>query len=287
MGGAEPDMTISQLVSEGAGALDRASVPGAAYDARHLALFLKKWTFTEYSLKRNEDVDEAFLSTYRELIEKRAERIPLQYIMGTAPFFGHDFYVTPDVLIPRFDTENLVEAALSALKQKRGEEQRVLDLCTGSGCVPISIMLEGIEGVICTGTDVSERALEVARRNAEHFHVQVNFFKSDLFEEVDGEYAIITSNPPYIRPEEIAALDPEVRDHEPRLALDGGPDGLFFYRKIFTEAPKHLMEGGRLMMEIGADQRKDVQMLALEAGFDECHFCKDLSGHDRVAIARK
>ncbi|MEE3420484.1 MAG: peptide chain release factor N(5)-glutamine methyltransferase [Lachnospiraceae bacterium] len=278
-------MTIREAVAKGTRTLESASVPEAAYDARTLALFVLKWSFTEYSLRRNDQADPFFLHVYEELIKRRAERIPLQYITGEAPFFGHTFYVTPDVLIPRYDTETLVETALTLLGQTKGEAD-VLDMCTGSGCVPISIMMEHREGVRCTGADISRSALHVARKNAEKMHVEVLFLLSDLFQTVSGEYDIITANPPYIRPDVIETLDPEVRDHEPHLALDGGEDGLAFYRRIARDARGHLKEDAFLLMEIGADQAEDVISICRGAGYSSCEVKKDLSGRDRVAVAR-
>lgn len=280
-------MTIQDAVREGTRVLEKVSLPEAAYDARALALFLRKWSYTDYALRRKENADDAFLRTYQELIARRAERIPLQYITGTAPFFGRDFYVTPDVLIPRFDTETLVEAALKAMDEKKGKEMDVLDLCTGSGCIPISLALQFPERAHYSGTDISLKALAVARHNAEHLHAKVNFYPGDLFAEVRGEYDIITANPPYIQSDVIKTLDPEVRDHEPHLALDGGADGLAFYRRIVKEAPLYLKTHGLLMMEIGADQGAEVVRLAQKAGFSSVRIEQDLAGHDRVAAARK
>lgn len=214
-----------------------------------------------------------------DLIEKRANNIPLQYLIGTQEFMGLEFEVAENVLIPRQDTEILVEEVLQICDNKS-----VLDLCTGSGCIIISLAkLSNLKRAV--GIDISIKALEIAKKNAKKLHVDVNFYKSDLFEKVEGNYDIIVSNPPYIKSKDLLSLMPEVRDHEPKLALDAGPDGLIFYQRIIDELPKFLNPGGHVFFEIGYDQGEDVKRLLDKAGFTDINIKKDLSGLDRVVKA--
>ncbi|MDE7300163.1 MAG: peptide chain release factor N(5)-glutamine methyltransferase, partial [Lachnospiraceae bacterium] len=204
------------------------------------------------------------------------EHIPLQYLTGSQEFMGMEFQVTRDVLIPRQDTERLVEEVLRCCSGKR-----VLDVCTGSGCIIISLAkLAKLKEA--AGCDLSEKALAVAGANAGKLGAQVRFFQSDMFSCVDGRYDIIVSNPPYIRSEDIDGLMPEVRCHEPRMALDGGEDGLSFYRLIAGQAGQFLVPDGRLYLEIGCDQAEAVSELLRQRGFRELMVVKDYAGLDRV-----
>ena len=238
---------------------------------------------------------------------KREKRIPLQHITGEAYFYGYRFLVDESVLVPRFDTEILVEKALGFLKSvvdaknppeaqraredvigEHSGEIRVLDMCTGSGCIAISIEREGArrcDQIEVSACDISEAALEIARKNAGINGSRVQFFKSDMFDSVDGRYDLIVSNPPYIRTAEIETLAPEVRDHDPMLALDGGADGLLFYRRIADGAVRHLKVGGRIYLEIGCDQYEDVRAILENAGFSRVDLTRDLAGKDRVVSA--
>ena len=198
---------------------------------------------------------------------------------------GYEFLVNDQVLVPRQDTENLVEEAYRHIKEKLKKEPnkkvQVLDVCTGSGCILLSLMkLCGqIEG---NGVDISEGALEVARQNGERLKADAVFRKSDLFENVEGAYDIIVSNPPYIRTDVIETLSEEVRLHEPYQALDGKADGLYFYRRIITEARSYLKPGGHIFFEIGYDQGEAVKNLLLEDGYTDVEVHQDLAGLDRV-----
>lgn len=217
---------------------------------------------------------------YEEAIERRSQRIPLQQITGSQEFMGLTYQVNEHVLVPRQDTEILVEEVLRELM----DGMRILDLCTGSGCILISLLhySNGCEGV---GIDISPDALAVARRNAAALlgtDKNYSFWESDLFAQVEGRYDVIVSNPPYICHVEIENLMPEVRDHEPMLALDGGEDGLDYYRRIVAESPAYLNGGGRLYLEIGCDQGDAVQKLLLEKGFREVNVVQDYAGLDRV-----
>lgn len=234
-----------------------------------------------YYLHMNEEILEEQKQEYASVLKKRAEHIPLQYITGEQEFMGHRFLVNSNVLIPRQDTEVLVEEAIKRVKPGMD----VLDMCTGSGCIIISI-LKNVSDVNAIAADVSKQALIVAKENAKLNEVSVRFETSDLFDHIKGEFDIIVSNPPYIRTEEITKLMPEVRDFEPFNALDGKEDGLYFYRKIVDEGKKYLKPGGYLMFEIGYDQGEEVVGLMRQAGYSEIKVVKDLAGLDRVVIGK-
>ncbi len=220
-------------------------------------------------------------SLYDELLQRRYRREPLSYITGIRDFMGLSMEVTSDVLIPEQDTENLVEEIM----REACDGDRILDLCTGSGCILLSLLhySNGSSGV---GTDLSERALSVAERNALKLGLSDRaFFRcGDLFEAVaeDERFDIIVSNPPYIRSDVIPGLSPEVRDHEPLMALDGGGDGLSFYRRIIPGAVRHLVAGGLLYLEIGYDQASQVARLMTEAGYYDVKTIRDYGGNDRI-----
>lgn len=224
---------------------------------------------------------------YFRLVEMRAGRKPLQYIVGRCEFMGLEFGVCGDVLIPRQDTEILAECAVDAIKKMRADREiKVLDMCAGSGCIGISIAK--FTGAKVTCVDISERAVECARENARRLEVSgVTFVKSDLFTDISGSYDLIVSNPPYIKSSDIAGLMPEVRDYEPALALDGSSDGLKFYRNITDSAVGHLNDGGVLMYEIGCDQAADVAQILKDNNFTDITIIKDLAGLDRVVRAGK
>ena len=280
-------MTYQELYRKACGILLEAGCREAQADARQLLFYVADLDLSSYALRMNEKVPEDISRRYLETIARRSAREPIQYITGEAPFFGYTFYVTPAVLIPRFDTEILVEEALRYVKP----DSHILDLCTGSGCILLTILAESRHryGDACevmgTASDISEDALSVAKYNDERLRTEANFILSDLFNNICGTYDIITTNPPYIPTEIVAGLEPEVRDHEPNLALDGKEDGLFFYRKIANEAGAYLREGGRLIMEIGFDQGEAVMQLLDKAGYTDVKCIKDLSGLDRVVMA--
>lgn len=218
---------------------------------------------------------------YRDLIARRCAREPLAYIVGSTDFMGLRFEVNPEVLIPEQDTENLVE---EILKEGRDGE-RILDLCTGSGCILLSL-LHYSNTSTGVGTDLSPKALDLSRRNADSLKLseRVQWRQGDLFEAVDPDekFDLITANPPYIASEVIPGLAEEVRCHEPRLALDGGTDGLAFYRRIIPEAVPHLVMGGLLCLEIGFDQGEDVSGMMRDAGYYDVSVIKDYGGNDRI-----
>ena len=237
---------------------------------------------TCYYMKQDAIIEEEKERSYRQLILRRAGHTPVQQLLGEAWFAGLPFYVNDQVLIPRQDTEVLVEEAKKRLKS--GDE--ILDLCTGSGCILLAI-LKSCEGIRGTGADLSENALLVAKENGERLGVPASWIRSDLFQNIEGKFNLITSNPPYIASEVIPGLMPEVRDHEPLLALDGGEDGLDFYRKIVSQAGAYLKKGGWLCLEIGYDQGQPLREMLLEAGYEEVEIIRDLAGLDRTAVGRR
>lgn len=229
------------------------------------------------------------MSAYENTLEKRASRIPLQQILGQQEFMGLTFFVNEHVLIPRQDTETLVELVLNEQKDKNIS---ILDMCTGSGCIAVS--LKKLGGYACVeGADISEEALKVAKRNSEEIlensdvnssRTGVIFRLSDMFSAFPEteRFNVIVSNPPYIPSAVIEGLEPEVRDHEPRGALDGTADGLYFYRILAEECAKHLTPGGHVYFEIGYDQGAAVKELLDIHGFKDTRVIQDLTGKDRV-----
>lgn len=222
------------------------------------------------------------LAGYRALVARRGKREPLQQILGSQEFDGLSFAVSPAVLIPRHDTETLLEQAVGCAPQAR----HILDIGTGSGCIAIALAKRLPEATI-TAVDLSSEALAVAQRNAEAHNATVEFLPGSFFEPVAGRrFDLVVSNPPYITTAELAGLQPEVRDHEPRLALDGGPDGLAAYRVIVAQAPAHLQPGGWLLLEVGAGQAGDVATLLAQAGFGAIITATDPGGIQRVVGGR-
>ncbi len=270
-------MTGKEMLSSGERILKDVGITEYKQDTWILFSEVTGWDMGEYLVNEDVPVLPESVEKFRILIKKRAERVPVQYILGHQSFMGLDFKVTTDVLIPRLDTEVLVEKASSYVKSG----DRILDMCTGSGCILISLLhgREGIEGV---GVDVSKSAVNIARENGILNNVPAEFSVSDLFENVSGKFDMIVSNPPYISSKDINDLMPEVRDFEPAGALDGGENGLDFYERIAKEAPSYLKDGGRIILEVGYNQAEAVKRLLLENGFTNIEITKDLAGIDRV-----
>lgn len=285
-------MTLFRLLTEGSRVLKQAGDPDGDNDARQLLMAAFHLDMVHFLLNRMQEMEDSEYNRsctelYRSMIEKRRRRCPLQQILGSQEFMGLEFYVNKHVLIPRQDTETLVELVL---EQQKNPQIRLLDLCTGSGCIAVSLAVKGGYRQV-TAADISEEALKVARRNWEKLrpeNQEMQFFQGDLFGALEADteaFDVITSNPPYIPTEVIRGLEPEVRDHEPMLALDGTADGLHFYRRIAAEAGQWLKPGGRIYLEIGYDQGAAVSGLLAEAGFTEIQVIKDLPGKDRVVTA--
>lgn len=271
-------MQYAKLYQIGKEQLQKAGITDAELDARLLLEFICHTDRNALYAHGDQEIEDEKMQDFLQLIEKRAVHIPLQHLTGEQNFMGLDFLVNEHVLIPRQDTEILVEEIMRDLH----DGIRILDMCTGSGCILLSLLhySNDCSGV---GVDVSEDALTVARQNADRLaEKQAVFIQSDLFERVEGSFDLIVSNPPYIRSQEIAGLMPEVREHEPHLALDGKDDGLHFYREIIKGAMPHLKRGGQLFFEIGYDQGEAVQALLAANGYTEIAVVKDYAGLDRV-----
>lgn len=274
-------MTLREAYEYGQEQLKIAGVEDANLDAWYLLEYVTGITRARYYMDMNRLLSEEEEAMYRACVARRAKHVPLQHITGVQEFMGLEFDVNEHVLIPRQDTEVLVESVLEVLESGMD----VLDMCTGSGCILISLLKRsGCESVSGTGVDISEKALEVACGNAKKLGVNANFIQSDLFSNVTGEYDVIVSNPPYIRTAVIEELQEEVKLHDPFLALDGKEDGLYFYRKIVEKALDYLKPNGRLYFEIGHDQGEAVSKIMTEAGFVNVTVKKDLAGLDRVVF---
>ena len=311
-------MTLEELYKKGTEMLKEANIENPSVDAFYLLEYAAGLNRTRYLMYKDQQVTELNIRQYTDLIEKRMTRIPYQYITGLADFAGLTFEVNPSVLIPRLDTEVLFEKAL----RNMGPKAYVLDLCTGSGALGISLKRyrPDIHMVL---SDISEDALRVAAANVGHNHMEVaeklnkaadpgdieygydlNFnirlIRSDVFdqmaaEEKDagperamvGKFDMIISNPPYVTDDEYESLMPEVRDHEPKLALTAGADGLDIYRRIAEDAPDFLKDNGKLLLEIGSGQADSVSSLLKENGFSDIEVVKDLAELDRVIICQK
>ena len=283
------------LVKEGEYRLARAHCMDPKIDAEELYCFMTGIDRVGLFLKAEEEVDSETEEKYLELIAKRASRIPLQHITGVQEFMGYSFKVNPDVLIPRQDTETLVTEAARIIqntpreklsffeKLKGSREWEVLDLCCGSGAVGISLA-KICGNVRVTATDISESALATAADNAKALRVKAKFLQGNMFEPVRGmKFDMIVTNPPYIRTNMISILQDEVKDHEPLAALDGGRDGLDFYRIIVEKAAEHMKPGGFLVMEIGHDQGEDLRKMLRDAKkYSPAEVIRDLPGRDRV-----
>ncbi|AAR36494.1 peptide chain release factor N(5)-glutamine methyltransferase [Geobacter sulfurreducens] len=222
------------------------------------------------------------LAACRGLVARRAKREPLQYILGTQEFCGLDFVVTPSVLIPRHDTEVIVEEAL----RRAPHAAAVLDIGVGSGCIAVALAKQ-LPHAQVVGVEQSPGAIALAQRNAERHGARVTLFEGSLFEPLgDQRFDLIVSNPPYIPTADLEALQPEVREYEPRAALDGGSDGLDFYRLIVPAAPEYLNPGGWLMVELGIGQAETVLGMFSRTGFCDCFTAQDPNGIDRVVGGR-
>lgn len=274
-------MNYTEAFLMGMQKLKEAEIGEAQLDAR---LLLEEVCGTDHNTllcHGDREVSEAEEEQYRKALEQRAVHVPLQHLLGYQDFMGLRFQVNEHVLIPRQDTEILVEEAMRYLH----DGMRILDLCTGSGCILLSLLhySNDCEGV---GVDISQEALQVAAQNAELLGIKADFLKSDLYEKVTGKFDLLVSNPPYIERKVIPTLMEEVREYDPYIALDGGEDGLDFYRRIIGGAQDYLKRGGQILMEIGSGQAKAVSELLREAGFKEIDVCRDFASLDRVVSGR-
>lgn len=278
------------LYQEGKKAL--AALPEGDLDARILLEEVCHTDMTELLAFPDREVTDDKAEEYRRFLSRRLQREPVAYITGHTGFMGYDFAVTKDVLIPEQDTETLVQEALSFLESRK-EPVRILDLCTGSGCILLSVLAslrEKGRKVRGIGTDISEKALQVAEQNRKALDLskEAAYYLGDLFAALPGDsgrFDAILSNPPYIPSRVMETLQPEVRDREPHIALDGGEDGLVFYRRIAEDAGERLVPGGMLFLEIGYDQAEAVTAILKKNGYRDIRITRDLGGNDRVASA--
>jgi release factor glutamine methyltransferase len=274
-------MTYREAIDNAEKKLKKADILDARNDAWLLLAMACQIDHTFYYVHMDEQMDPDQLNNYDTLIRKRGEHVPLQYITGEQEFMGLRFHVNSNVLVPRQDTETLVEEALKRIEPG----MKVMDMCTGSGCVLISI-LKNCKGVQGWGFDVSKQALLVAKENAKLNDVAANFERSDLFENVMDKFDVIVSNPPYIPTDEIMTLMPEVAQFEPVIALDGKEDGLYFYRKIIAGCREFLNPDGMVLFEIGCEQGAAVSKMLHYAGFSDVQVIQDLTRHDRVVYGK-
>lgn len=278
-------MTIRQAVSWGSDKLKSHGVENAEHDSFELLSAVNGMTRTFYLVNGDSSLSEEDFLLFEEYIDKRAAHIPLQHIIGKAYFYGYEFEVNGDVLVPRQDTEILVGEVMKVARSG----DYILDMCTGSGCIGITIAKKFPE-VKVLGIDVSEKALAVAEKNKHNLEADnIDFMLSDLFEKLNQDitFDIIVSNPPYIPTKVIDGLQDEVRLHDPILALDGSEDGLKYYRNISSEAGMYLEPDGWLCFEIGAEQALDVSDIMEREGFRNITVIKDLAGLDRVVMGRR
>lgn len=271
-------MTVKTLLEQGVQKLYDAQIADADIDAMYLLEYVCGITRMDFLMNSQRKVSEKEEEKYLLCISRRASHVPLQYIIGSQEFMGFDFVVNEHVLIPRQDTEVLVEEVT-----KIADGKQVLDVCTGSGCIILSLckMCSLTKAV---GVDLSSEALQVASENGKRLECDVTFLESDLFDKVTGKYDVIVSNPPYIETKVIEGLMEEVREHEPHMALDGGEDGLDFYRSIVEQSAEYLNDGGYLCFEIGYNQGEAVFSLMEQKGFNDCRIVRDLAGLDRVVM---
>ena len=276
-------MKLSELYGLFVDTLNKSGFAEAESDSRLIFEYIAGIDRVKLTLEGDRELEPGVEEKLKAALDKRLTHMPVQYITGYQNFMGLEFMVSKDVLIPRMDTETLVEEVL-----RLGlSNVRVLDICTGSGCILLSI-LKYVYGSSGVGVDISDGALGVAKANSEALGIDATFIKSDMFENIpkDERFDIVVSNPPYIRSDVIGTLMSEVKDYEPLLALDGSEDGLKFYRIIADRAPEYLNNGGMLFLEIGYDQGAEVSALLSAAGFTDVEVIKDLSGLDRVVSGR-
>lgn len=284
----QKNKTIAEALREGKMRLKAAGKEAYAFEAELLLEKAAGLNRTALFLRGEEVLSEEVLTVYEDYLSEREQGRPTQYILGEWEFMGLPFCVGEGVLIPRGDTEVLVETILE--KQQAEKFKSILDIGTGSGCIPISLGHYGkFEKIMAV--DISPKALGYATENAAKNNIKIDFYESNLFtnvpEEWKGKLDAIVSNPPYIPKKDIEELMTEVKDFEPMNALDGGEDGLDFYRAIVEQAKEWLVDGGWLFFEIGYDQGEDLRKLLQEFGYTAIEIRQDLAGLDRVALGRK
>ncbi len=277
-------MKLRELFDEGSNILEENGIISPAVDAFYLLEYAAGVDRKTYLLNKEHQVASNIVQKYLEVIDIRANHVPYQYIIGTAQFMGFEIKVTPDVLIPRFDTEILCEIALKLIP----ENGKVLDMCTGSGCISLAVKCIR-DDLHVFASDISEKALDISKKNALAYGADITFIQSDLFDlfDPDEKFDCIISNPPYVTDEEYDDLDPEVKEHEPSLALKGGVDGMDIYNRLIPDSVNYLKHGGWLTLEIGCLQSAEVEYLMTKNGFVNVMTKKDLADLDRVVIGQR
>lgn len=280
---------ISEVLKEGISILDEHNKKESRLDARLLLEYTLNCDRVYLLINNNKEISEELYSNYIEYINYRASGKPLQHIMGKQQFMGLDFIVNKDVLIPRRETEELVELVINIIDNNN--IKIVMDVGTGSGCIPISLRHK-YNNIRFIGIDYSKKALEIASQNAVLNNIDdIRWIESNIFNNVDNKYVnnidLITSNPPYIPTKEIDTLMSEVKNHEPKMALDGGEDGLYFYKEISKQGYRYLKDGGYIVYEVGHNQCSEIVGILREYKYKDISYKKDLSGINRIVFARK
>ncbi len=280
-------MTLRDYIIKGQNILKEAGISDYENDTRVLAMFAFGISYSDMFMKMTEEMQDDDADFFLNCIDLRSTHMPCQYITGSQFFMGYEFITEDGVLIPRQETELLVEKALELTSGRKS--CKALDMCTGSGCIGISYELkrreEGHKSDEIHLADVSDNAIYVAEKNKYKLGSKCSIIKTDLFENIKDKYDIIMSNPPYIRSSDIDDIMEEVRDFEPRIALDGDEDGLSFYKRIAEHAENYLYKDGILIMEIGFDQYEDVKELLEKNNFNNISLIKDYAGLDRIVTA--
>lgn len=275
-------MKIKEALIEGRVFLKNLEYTDPIYETRKILAEILERDLSYLVSHDNEELPASVEKKYFDILKKRQEGIPLQYILGREDFYGRTFTVLEGVLIPRQDTEISVEVILKFLKENN--INKMLEIGCGTGIVSITVDLESKRKMDITALDISPYAIKNTTINKKNLKSNIKILKSDLFDKVCGKFDLIYSNPPYIKSSEIENLQLEVKDHEPRLALDGGIDGLYFYREIIKEAPNYLNNNGFLVFEIGYDEAEDISLI-MEKNFDTKIY-KDLNNLDRVIVGQ-
>ena len=281
--------SIKELLNIGIDLLNEAGIENSIFDARAFLCEILNKDQIFLDIHKNDIITLEAENTFLEYIQRRCKNEPYAYIVNKKEFMSLDFYVDKNVLIPRPDTEVLVEYIIDYCKNKN-KHLDILDLCTGSGAIAVSIA-HYVKNCLVTAVDISDDALEIATKNAISTHTdnKISFKKYDVLSDISpiGTFDIIVSNPPYIRKKDILTLNNNVKDYEPILALDGGEDGLIFYKSIIENADKVLKPDGMIAFEIGFDQSDDVSAILSKNNFKDINVLKDYSENDRVIVAFK
>jgi len=273
------DLTIGKLLNWARDILTEADIENPGLNAELITSHVLNLKRLDLYLKSGESVELSQKNLIHEMLDRRCKEEPLQYILGETEFYGYKFFVDPSVLIPRPETEYLVEKVITSSRQAKS----ILEIGTGSGCISISL-IKNLTQATVTATDLYSEALEMAKRNAELNNVSVRFLCSDIYSQVTGKYDVIVSNPPYIRETDYRNLPAEIKKYEPGTALLANEDGLFFYRKILEKAGKYLNKNGKIYLEIGHDQADKIKLIAEKNDFRNIELIQDLNGFDRIMI---